>query len=1134
MKFSHLNPTSGALLTITSIVLLRTCCLQAIITEDESAQVSAIGDFLVIDGDGFTIDEHFKDSIEEEHRAREELLHGLSSDRDKSSDKSKFHVGCPSRFFACDNGECVSPKWRCDGHPDCDDNTDELNCTNVDSDPKTHPRNSPAPPSVHKHDQGGELTFNSSQEPLIIFSTGVSIRGYWMRSRVYFDIVSSGLPPPKPETPLISQASSILFEALSFYRPAASKPDPAAAGSRSTIVGVDMDPHHKEVFWVELGKDAGVFSTLIDNEQFELRNRRQLSGPKQRSVVDSGLLSPEDVALDLVGKNIYITDAGLPAIVVCTIEHSHCKVIVKDRLSKPRAVIVDSGTGWLTYTDWGGNPGIFLVSMDGLRRETLIDTDVVWPNGLAADHSSNQLYWADARLSKIERIDLATRKRYEVIRETAANPFSLSLFENRVYWSDWSGNDIRTCHKIHGNGTRVMMSTDNIYGIHIYHPSLNGPENQLDPCWSKHCSHLCLIAPKPASYADRKTGAIAGSCACPESMALSSGDKTSCYEVSLSFLLVNVKNYIAQVFPERIGLETVEKVIYSNDHTIHDVASDWPNYRLFFFDAAKQHIYTVDMGGKSPRIEQFMPTSHSLRGLLYDSWSDNLYWLDSDKGTLSMCSVHGKFTTVIRKDLERPFSMVLDSKNRVFYVSMLGSMPHILRTDIFGDEQSDLAVISTDIGLPVALHLDEQQQRLYWADARRESIESIDLDIKARSGVKPSSRIYHQRKLGTVLAFAVYHDYLVWTVKNGGYLYMAKMGDQSSSTIARMLEAPKPVSLRLPPNPSAREPASDNKRIILVDPPSELVKGPCQRRGCSHGCVLDASHTAICVCPDTHRLQASNRTNCVLSVKDECAQNPAKCRPRKKTCPAHMLTCTGDQHCIYPTDMCDGHPDCEDGFDERNCTNHRTCASYEIQCEGVAHNPSANSSGLERRKCIPRAWLCDGEDDCGDWSDELNEKCLPAQRLPQPAAASNPCHDGSFPCASGECIRWSEVCDQKNHCLDGSDEGGKCLVSCEANNGGCAQKCRPSPTGPNCLCHEGYAMSNDTKSCELEEVEGTSMVWLIILLLLLSVTGLITAVSLLILYKQGRLPRQVSQLSVSFISQSHDKDGAMLLLDNDS
>jgi len=35
---------------------------------------------------------------------------------------------CPSNSFHCSNGRCVNAAWKCDGHDDCGDDSDEMDC----------------------------------------------------------------------------------------------------------------------------------------------------------------------------------------------------------------------------------------------------------------------------------------------------------------------------------------------------------------------------------------------------------------------------------------------------------------------------------------------------------------------------------------------------------------------------------------------------------------------------------------------------------------------------------------------------------------------------------------------------------------------------------------------------------------------------------------------------------------------------------------------------------------------------------------------------------------------------------------------------------------------------------------------
>lgn len=113
------------------------------------------------------------------------------------------------------------------------------------------------------------------------------------------------------------------------------------------------------------------------------------------------------------------------------------------------------------WSDWGASPRIERAGMDGSHRTTIISYDVKWPNGITLDLVKKRIYWVDGKLNVISSANYDGSQRSQVLYsgEYLRHPFSITTFEDYVYWTDWDKQAVFKANKFNGMDVEPVTAT---------------------------------------------------------------------------------------------------------------------------------------------------------------------------------------------------------------------------------------------------------------------------------------------------------------------------------------------------------------------------------------------------------------------------------------------------------------------------------------------------------------------------------------------------------------------------------------------------------------------------------------------------------------------------------------------------
>ncbi|XP_045762234.1 putative vitellogenin receptor isoform X2 [Maniola jurtina] len=833
-------------------------------------------------------------------------------------------------------------------------------------------------------------------------------------------------------------------------------PDPEALlffNTRNDIRYVSVKSKHQVIAVTEVKQAHSVsydgrylyWVETAQGHQAIMRARLDDVKDSKQVIAALGLEDPGDIAIDYLADNIYFGDAKRGVISACRSDGSVCTTLRTDA-KHPRFVTLDPRQGKMYWVDWLDKEVIMQANMDGSGASVLVDNLSSMATGLALDAPNGRLYFVDQTI-KVVRLD--DKRVYSFFEEPFHHPYSLAVFENTVFWSDFTSNTIQTADKIHGPHIKrnILLGLDvPVFDMHIYHPLLM-KKTVSNPC-SKHDCTLCLLASN-----------VSHVCACPDDMQMIGGRCQHIPGYRPQYLIVGAGSTFTRVHYDRIGNPETHGTNLDIGR-VQAMAYDSIRDALYMYDSQRKAISHINMSDFTLGVTELLLYEglENVVDMDYDFVSDTLYVLDAGRRVIEVVSLRNKHTALLYsfKDQEIPLSFCVMSDYGRMLVAVLESEEnnriHIDSMGLDGSNREHL-LMNNIVGPNIRLRYSPEMNVVYIADDGNSVIDVIHPEGTGRE--------MFSEVLTRVASLAVSDTRVFWTDRGSARLYWANVHEA-----ARHVHQTRRMELSIFPNethlhiltstlpPDSKNPYRQHK---CFQPPTP----------CSHICLQSPHlpHTNVstmgytCQCPPgflrfdrcmeflkCHRdefichksvqcfpahKKCDGVKNCKFGEDEEgcgssVAQSPQMCPPDKTNChgtcipknhaciddaPKSIIPeskplqcdveefrCSDNSVCIERSLTCDGHADCVDGSDEHpDACNVRSCFDTEFMC----------ASG----SCIPISWRCDSNEDCADGSDEV-------------ACESKACPSGSFPCGNGSCVPVYVRCDGKADCADHADEQG--------------------------------------------------------------------------------------------------------------
>ncbi|KAL3855399.1 hypothetical protein ACJMK2_014610 [Sinanodonta woodiana] len=194
-------------------------------------------------------------------------------------------------------------------------------------------------------------------------------------------------------------------------------------------------------------------------------------------------------------------------------------------------------------------------------------------------------------------------------------------------------------------------------------------------------------------------------------------------------------------------------------------------------------------------------TPGNVEDLVVDWILDVLYWTELYPPQIRTATVDGKrVTTVVSENMVNPKAIAVDPlEGKIFWIDAKGALSSPWNTlesySIFTGERQLLVNITDTLisgcGRPRALAADLADKRVYWVDARSESMHSVTYDGKDHRLLRKGEYLAEPESI------AIYRDNVIWTDSVTSSILQVSKRDGSNFMVIKEFVSNPPSNLRI-------------------------------------------------------------------------------------------------------------------------------------------------------------------------------------------------------------------------------------------------------------------------------------------------------------------------------------------------